>query len=161
MLRRIIKITLFISSFLLFTQVIKEYKIIKHVNKVINKEISIKPYNGFINIPKFNYNNIIKNTEDSLDNNYVFIPPFSDEIGGNNVILAGHNNMYVFNKIYYLDIDDEIIISDFNVDYLYKVIGTKYIEVDDYDSLKVDNSLILITCSNNNQKRYIVISKRR
>ena len=47
------------------------------------------------------------------------------------------------------------------MDYLYEVIDSKYINVDDFDSLKIDNSLILLTCSSDNQKRYIVISIRK
>ena len=50
--------------------------------------------------------------------------------------------------------------SDNSKDYKYVVDKTKYIEVDDYDSLNNKDSLTLITCTNNNQERYIVIAKR-
>ena len=85
---------------------------------------------------------------------------YSDEIGDNSVVLAGHNNKYVFNKIYYLDIGDEIILSDSSKDYRYIVYKKKYISIDDYDALNNPNSLTLITCTNNNQERYIVIAKK-
>ena len=82
-----------------------------------------------------------------------------NEIGGNKIILAGHNNKYVFNKIYNLDIEDQIIISDFNVDYSYKVKEAKIIKVDDFSYFNEDG-LYLITCTNNNQQRYVIKAKR-
>ena len=88
------------------------------------------------------------------------MPKLSNEIVESNIILAGHNNKYVFNKIYYLEKGDEIIISDFSIDYRYVVSNTKYIAVDNYDALNNEDSLTLITCTNNNQERYIVIAKR-
>ena len=84
---------------------------------------------------------------------------YSDKIGGNTIVLAGHNNRYVFHKLYYLQIGDEVILSDFGIDYKYVLDNIKYIDVDDFNELNIDNSLILITCSENNQKRYIVVLK--
>ncbi len=159
MLKRIVKIAIILSSFIFLIPVTSEIKLKEKIdNIVIKKEKGI--YRGYIYIPKFNYKNIIKKDETALDENLVQMTNFSDEIGENNIILAGHNNRYVFNKIYNLDIGDEIIISDNSKDYYYKVVNSKYIEVDDFDSLNVDNSLILITCTYDNQKRYIVIAKR-
>lgn len=159
MLKRIIKIFLVLSSFVFLIPVAKEIKLKDKIdNIVISKEKGI--YKGYIYIPKFDYKNVIKKDSSALDENLVLMTNFSDEIGGNSIVLAGHNNRYVFNKIYYLNIGDEIIISNESKDYKYIVNKTKYIKVDDYDSLNNKDSLTLITCTNNNQERYIVIAKR-
>lgn len=159
MLKSIVRVLLVVSLFFLFIPVTKEIKLKEKIdNIIIKKENSI--YKGFIYIPKFNYKNVIKKDESALDDNLILMTNFSDEIGDNSLVLAGHNNRYVFNKLYYLKQGDEIIISDFNKDYKYTVDKTKYIKVDDYNSLNNPNSLTLITCTNNNQERFIVIAKR-
>lgn len=159
MLKRIIKIFLVLSSFVFLIPVAKEIKLKDKIdNIVISKEKGI--YKGYIYIPKFDYKNVIKKDSSALDENLVLMTNFSDEIGESSIVLAGHNNRYVFNKIYYLNIGDEIIISNESKDYKYIVNKTKYIKVDDYDSLNNKDSLTLITCTNNNQERYIVIAKR-
>lgn len=159
MLKRIIKIFLVLSSFVFLIPVAKEIKLKDKIdNIVISKEKGI--YKGYIYIPKFEYKNVIKKDSSALDENLVLMTNFSDEIGESSIVLAGHNNRYVFNKIYYLNIGDEIIISNESKDYKYIVNKTKYIKVDDYDSLNNKDSLTLITCTNNNQERYIVIAKR-
>ena len=159
MLKRLIKIIIFLSFFIFMIPVTKDIKLKQRIdNIIINKEKSI--YRGYMYIPKFDYKNVIKKDKSALDENLVLMTNFSDEIGGSNIVLAGHNNRYVFNKIYYLKNGDEIIITDNSKDYKYVVDKTKYIEVDDYDSLNNKDSLTLITCTNNNQKRYIVIAKR-
>jgi len=139
--------------------VAKDIKLKQKIDNIlINKEKSI--YEGTIYIPKFSYKNIIKKDESALNDNLVFMTNFSDEIGDSKIVLAGHNNKYVFNKIYYLEVGDEIILSDNSKDYRYVVNKKRYIKVDDYDSLNNKDSLTLITCTNNNQERYIVIAKR-
>lgn len=159
MLKRLIKIIIFLSCFIFMIPATKDIKLKQKIdNIIINKEKSI--YRGYIYIPKFDYKNVIKKDKSALDENLVEMTNFSDEIGGSNIVLAGHNNRYVFNKIYYLKNGDEIIITDNSKDYKYVVDKAKYIEVDDYDSLNNKDSLTLITCTNNNQERYIVIAKR-
>lgn len=159
MLKRAVKSFIIVSLFTLFIPVLKDIKIKEKVDRIIQqKEKSI--YKGFIYIPRFNYKSVIKKDKSALDENLVEMTNFSDEIGKSNIVLAGHNNKYVFNKIYYLEKGDEIIISDFKVDYKYIVDKTKYIEVDDYNALNNPDSVTLITCTNNNQERYIVIAKR-
>ena len=159
MLKRLIKIIILLSCFIFMIPVTKDIKLKQKIDNItINKEKSI--YRGYIYIPKFDYKNVIKKDKSALDENLVEMTNFSDEIGGSNIVLAGHNNRYVFNKIYYLKNGDEIIITDNSKDYKYVVDKAKYIEVDDYDSLNNKDSLTLITCTNNNQERYIVIAKR-
>lgn len=157
--KKIAKIVFIITLFFLFTPTIKEKIIEEKIDYVINSK-KIEPiYEGYLYIPKFNYKNIIKKDIDSLNDNNIVMMDYSDKIGGNTIVLAGHNNRYVFHKLYYLQIGDEVILSDFGIDYKYVVDNIKYIDVDDFNELNIDNSLILITCSENNQKRYIVVLK--
>ena len=159
-IRKISKLLFLLTLFLLFIPNVKEIKIKERVDTIINSKKENKSYEGYIYIPRFNYRNIIKRGN-VLDDNLVELLSFSDEIGGSNVILAGHNNRYVFNKLYNLKIGDEIVISDFSIDYNYIVTELKYIKVDDYSIFSNNDSLTLITCSDNNQIRYVVIAKRR
>ena len=160
MLKRVVKIFFFISLFIFFIPITKEINIKTRTNKVIKENNINSIYSGYIYIPKFDYKNLIKEGDDSLNENLVELTNFSNSIGSDMVILAGHNNKYVFNKIYSLDIYDQIVISDFLVDYSYKVIEKKYIEVDDFSYFINDNSLYLITCTNNNQERFVIKAKR-
>lgn len=160
MLKKLVKISIVLSTFILCIPTIKDISLKTKIDKgIINKNKSI--YEGYIYLPKYDYKNLIKKDESALDDNLVLMTNFSDPIGDNNIVLAGHNNKYVFNKLYYMSIGDEIILSDFSLDYKYVVDDFKYISVDDYNELIHDNSLVLITCTNDNQKRYIVIAKRK
>ena len=159
LLRRLVKIFLIVSIFIFFIPVTKEISIKTKVNKTIKNNNVDNMYSGFIYIPKFDYKNLIKEGDDSLNENLVEITNFSDKIGEEKIILAGHNNKYVFNRIYNLDINDQIIISDFVVDYNYKVIERKIIKVDDFSYFN-ESGLYLITCTNNNQERFIIKAKR-
>lgn len=157
-LKRLVKILLISIIFMLFIPISKELNIKIKTNKIIKEETH--EYLGYIYIPKYDYKNIIDNKDNTLDENKVLLPSFSGSIGDNIIILAGHNNRYVFNKIYNLNIDDVIIISDFNVDYEYKVVDKYIIKVDDFTTFNEDNSLYLMTCTDNNQERFIVKTKK-
>ena len=158
-IRNVIKTIFFISLFAFLVPTINEIKIEEKVDEVItNKQ---RPeVEGILYIPKLDYKNIIKRDKEALDDNNIEMLDFSDSIGGNRIVLAGHNNRYVFNKLYYLDINDEIILSDYGKDYKYIIKETKYINTDDFSDFNKDNSLILITCTYDNQKRYIVILEK-
>lgn len=158
LLKNFVKVLLVISLFILFIPVCKEINIKIKTNDII-KNNKVNEYLGYIYIPKFDYKNIIDNKDTTLDNNQVLLPNFSDNIGEERIILAGHNNRYVFNKIYNLDIGDQIIISDFSVDYSYKVIEKNIIRVDDFSYFR-DRGLYLMTCTDNNQERFIIKAKR-
>ena len=159
-IKRIVKIIFFLSLLLLFIPVFKEKKLEEKIDNMINDKKIESIYEGYLYIPKFNYKNLIKKDESVLDENMIEMLNFSDDIGGNNIVLAGHNNRYVFNKLYSLDIGDEMVLSDFGTDYKYRVSELKYIKVDDFKELERDNSLVLITCTYDNQKRFIVILER-
>ena len=160
LLKKLVKVFIFFSSFTLCIPFAKEIQLASKIDNVITGKKEKSIYEGYIYIPKFGYKNLIKKNESALDENLVEMPEYSDEIGGNNIILAGHNNKYVFHKIYYLEKGDEIILSDFLSDYKYTVDKIKYIYVNDYDSLYNDDSITLMTCTDNNQERYIVVAKR-
>ena len=111
----------------------------------------------YIYIPKFNIKRVIINNTDSktLDNYYVG----KMNIKVNNLtILAGHNINQVFHKIHYLNIGDIAYINNIK----YKVIGYKEIKVNDYSILNTKYdcpTIILMTCTTNKNKRYIVTLK--
>lgn len=159
LLKRIVKVFLVLSLFIFFIPVAKDIKIKIRVENTIKNDNVNSEYLGFIYIPKFDYKNLIKEGDESLNKDLVMITNFSDSIGGEKVILAGHNNKYVFNKIYRLDINDQIVISDFSVDYNYIVKEKKIIKVDDFSYFN-EGGLYLITCTNNNQERFIINAKR-
>ena len=155
MLKRIIKILIFISLFIICIPTYNKYKLEKRVDEILlSKGSSI--YEGYIYIPKFNYKNMIKKGDKAINENLVSMHSLSDPIGGTNIILSGHNNKYVFHKLYYLSIGDEIIISDFNIDKRYIVNEIKKVNIDDSSIFNIDG-LKLITCTNNNQVRLVVI----
>jgi len=159
-IRNVIKISFFIFLLIMLIPTIQEIKIKESVDEVLESKKIRPEVEGIFYIPKLNYKNIIKRDKNALDDNNIEMLDFSDSIGGNRIILAGHNNRFVFNKLYYLNINDEVIISDYIKDYKYIVKETKYINTDDFSDFNKDNSLILITCTYNNQKRYIVILEK-
>ena len=70
MLKRIIKLFIFISSFFLFIPTIKEYEYKRKVKRIIKENNNT--YLGYISIPKFNYENVIDNKDNALDNNQIY-----------------------------------------------------------------------------------------
>ncbi len=132
------------------------------VQEIIENKINPK-YDGFMIFSKLNYKLLIKKGDYNgvLDSNLVLMindrNVFNNEFG--NIILAGHNNKYVFSKLYKLYKNDEIIISDFENTYSYIVEKRMYINIKDrsiLDNVYDRKILTLITCTNNNQIRYVV-----
>lgn len=117
-------------------------------------------------IEKYDIKNLIKKgtAVDILDQNLVGLYDNGSDIDSVNgqIILAGHNNSYVFEKLYKLRIDDEIKIITREKEYSYFVKELKIIEKDDTSYFK-DNinykELILITCIKNNKYRLLVIAE--
>lgn len=150
---------LIILSLLLFnTKLYLEHNDINYHNKVINKikdNHNYKEYYSYIEIPKYNIKRLIKEevSADILDNNYVGKMNIDTP---NLIILAGHNINLVFHKIHYLKENDLVYFNDKK----YIVISYKEIDVNDYSILdnKYDiETLILMTCTKDQNKRYIVI----
>lgn len=167
MLKKVISIIMIsISIIILFYN----NKQINDMNNTIDeiledKKINAK-YDGYIYIPSLYYRQLIKKGEynNILNNNLVLMisdkKVINKEYG--NIILAGHNNKYVFNILYKLKENDEIIISDFKNTYSYTVYKIMTVNIKDtyiLDNVYDDKILTLITCTNNNQKRFVVICK--
>ena len=159
-IKRVSKLLFIISLFFIINPIIKEIDYKERVDIIINNKKIKNIYEGYLYIPKFNYKNLIKIGDNVLDKNLVEMLSFSDKIGESNILLAGHNNYHVFGKLYDLDIGNEIILSDFNLDYRYIVKELKYIKVNDYSIFNNKDSLTLITCTSNNQRRFVVVAKR-
>ena len=163
MLKRIISIIMIgISIIILFynyTDLKKEKEVIDEIIEKKDKSI----YDGYIYIPKLNYRNVIS-TNNILDQNKVYMLSDKSIINKDkgNIILAGHNNKYVFSNIYKLYIGDEIIISDFEYKYSFIIYEIKYINIKDksiLDNIYDKKIITLITCTNNTQTRFIVRGK--
>ena len=110
-----------------------------------------------------NYSGLIKKGDSKtiLDSNYILFlengSNINEEIG--NIVLAGHNNKYVFSILYKLNISDEIIIYDENNKYIFQIYEIKTINITDtyiLDNVYDKKIITLITCTNDNQKRYIL-----
>lgn len=134
---------------------IKPNKYIKLYNQ--NRILDSHKKVDYIYIPKFNIKRVIINNTDSktLDNYYVGKMNINVD---NLTILAGHNINQVFHKIHYLNIGDIAYINSTK----YKVISYKEIKVNDYSILNTKYdcpTIILMTCTTNKNKRYIVTLK--
>jgi len=129
------------------------------ISNIYDKHVEYKEYLGYIEIPKYNIKRLIKEgmTNHILNKNYVGIKKINNKL----ILLAGHNINLVFHKIHYLQINDEINLY-LDKFYTYKVKKKYEIKVDDYSILNQkysDNTIILMTCTKNKNKRLIVIAE--
>ncbi len=167
MLRKITSILLILSSlFILFYDSKKTSDYKANIDNVIKTNNINRKYDGYIYIPSLDYKGLIKTGEYNkiLDNNLVLMVSnkkiINEKYG--NIVLAGHNNKYVFSKIYKLNINDEVIISDFDNTYSYIIDEIKYVNIKNkqvLDNVYDKKILTLITCTSNNQIRYVVRAK--
>lgn len=128
-----------------------KYKNLYIQNRILDSHKEV----NYIYIPRFNIKRVIINNTDNktLDNYYVGKMNINVD---NLTILAGHNINSVFHKIHYLNVNDVVYLKEEK----YKVIDHKEIKVDDYSILNTKYecpTLILMTCTNDKNKRYIVI----
>ena len=165
MLKKIVSLILItISSFFIINNFkeVKDYD--DNVDLLIEKNNINRKYDGYISfknkkwlIKYGDYNEIlIQNLVLMISNKETL----ESEYG--NIILAGHNNKYVFSNLYKLNKDDEIIVSDFNYEYLFKVYDISKINIKNksiLDNVYDKKILTLITCTSNNQIRYVVTAK--
>ena len=157
-------VLIFLSILIVIIKYNFEYKINNYQNKIINNihdNYNYIEYKGYIKIDKYNINKIIKKgtTNEILDKNYVGMMDINKE---NLIVLAGHNTNNVFHKIHYLKENDLIEIY-LDKKEIYKVKTIKEINVDDYEILNKkykNKTLILMTCTNKQNKRLIVISEK-
>lgn len=165
MLKKIVSLIIItISSFFIINNFkeVKDYD--DNVDLLIEKNNINRKYDGYISfknkkwlIKYGDYNKILNQNLVLMISNKETL---ESEYG--NIILAGHNNKYVFSNLYKLNKDDEIIVSDFNYEYLFKVYDISKVNIKNKSIL--DNAydkkiLTLITCTSNNQIRYVVTAK--
>ena len=165
MLKKIVSLILItISSFFIINNFkeVKDYD--DNVDLLIEKNNINRKYDGYISFKNKKW--LIKNGDynEILNQNLVLMISNKETLESKygNIILAGHNNKYVFSNLYKLNKDDEIIVSDFNYEYLFKVYDISKINIKNksiLDNVYDKKILTLITCTSNNQIRYVVTAK--
>lgn len=165
MLKKIVSLIIItISSFFIINNFkeVKDYD--DNVDLLIEKNNINRKYDGYISFKNKKW--LIKNGDynEILNQNLLLMisnkETLESEYG--NIILAGHNNKYVFSNLYKLNKDDEIIVSDFNYEYLFKVYDISKVNIKNkniLDNVYDKKILTLITCTSNNQIRYVVTAK--
>lgn len=165
MLKKIVSLIIItISSFFIINNFkeVKDYD--DNADLLIEKNNINRKYDGYISFKNKKW--LIKNGDynEILNQNLVLMisnkETLESEYG--NIILAGHNNKYVFSNLYKLNTDDEIIVSDFNYEYLFKVYDISKVNIKNksiLDNVYDKKILTLITCTSNNQIRYVVTAK--
>lgn len=79
---------------------------------------------------------------------------------GSNLMVVGHAIEQVFQKIDRLDNGDIVDIKIDNVLSKYKVIDKYVISINDFNIYEYQDSMILVTCDLNKNKRKIVVTKK-
>ena len=165
MLKKIVSLILItISSFFIINNFkeVKDYD--DNIDLLIEKNNINRKYDGYISFKNKKWLIKYGDYNEILNQNLVLMisnkETLESEYG--NIILAGHNNKYVFSNLYKLNTDDEIIVSDFNYEYLFKVYDISKINIKNksiLDNVYDKKILTLITCTSNNQIRYVVTAK--
>ena len=165
MLKKIVSLILItISSFFIINNFkeVKDYD--DNVDLLIEKNNINRKYDGYISFKNKKWLIRYGDYNEILNQNLVLMisnkETLESEYG--NIILAGHNNKYVFSNLYKLNKDDEIIVSDFNYEYLFKVYDISKVNIKNkniLDNVYDKKILTLITCTSNNQIRYVVTAK--
>ena len=165
MLKKIVSLILItISSFFIINNFkeVKDYD--DNVDLLIEKNNINRKYDGYISFKNKKWLIEYGDYNEILNQNLVLMisnkETLESEYG--NIILAGHNNKYVFSNLYKLNKDDEIIVSDFNYEYLFKVYDISKVNIKNksiLDNVYDKKILTLITCTSNNQIRYVVTAK--
>ena len=165
MLKKIVSLILItISSFFIINNFkeVKDYD--DNVDLLIEKNNINRKYDGYISFKNKKWLIKYGDYNEILNQNLVLLisnkETLESEYG--NIILAGHNNKYVFSNLYKLNKDDEIIVSDFNYEYLFKVYDISKVNIKNksiLDNVYDKKILTLITCTSNNQIRYVVTAK--
>ncbi len=165
MLKKIVNLIIItISSFFIINNFkeVKDYD--DNVDLLIEKNNINRKYDGYISFKNKKWLIKYGDYNEILNQNLVLMisnkETLESEYG--NIILAGHNNKYVFSNLYKLNKDDEIIVSDFNYEYLFKVYDISKVNIKNksiLDNVYDKKILTLITCTSNNQIRYVVTAK--
>lgn len=165
MLKKIVSLILItISSFFIINNFkeVKDYD--DNVDLLIDKNNINRKYDGYISFKNKKWLIKYGDYDEILNQNLVLMISNKEVLNSEygNIILAGHNNKYVFSNLYKLNKDDEIIVSDFNSEYLFKVYDISRVNIKNksiLDNIYDKKILTLITCTSNNQIRYVVTSK--
>ena len=165
MLKKIVSLIIItISSFFIINNFkeVKDYD--DNVDLLIEKNNINRKYDGYISFKNKKWLIKYGDYNEILNQNLVLMisnkETLESEYG--NIILAGHNNKYVFSNLYKLNKDDEMIVSDFNYEYLFKVYDISKVNIKNksiLDNVYDKKILTLITCTSNNQIRYVVTAK--
>ena len=165
MLKKIVSLIIItISSFFIINNFkeVKDYD--ENVDLLIEKNNINRKYDGYISFKNKKWLIKYGDYNEILNQNLVLMisnkETLESEYG--NIILAGHNNKYVFSNLYKLNKDDEIIVSDFNYEYLFKVYDISKVNIKNksiLDNVYDKKILTLITCTSNNQIRYVITAK--
>lgn len=165
MLKKIVSLIIItISSFFIINNFkeVKDYD--DNVDLLIEKNNINRKYDGYISFKNKKWLIKYGDYNEILNQNLILMisnkETLESEYG--NIILAGHNNKYVFSNLYKLNKDDEIIVSDFNYEYLFKVYDISKVNIKNksiLDNVYDKKILTLITCTSNNQIRYVVTAK--
>lgn len=139
---------------------IKKHNII--ISKIYDNHVLYHDYLGYIEIPNYGIKRLIKKgtSKDILDSNYVGL--MNDSLDNKRVVLAGHNIKNVFSNLHVIKLNSLIYINNYYHIYKYSVIKKVEINSNDINYLNKKYNydvLILITCTNKNNKRLLVISK--
>lgn len=165
MLKKIVSLILITISSFFIINIFKEVKDYDdNVDLLIEKNNINRKYDGYISFKNKKWLIKYGDYNEILNQNLVLMisnkETLESEYG--NIILAGHNNKYVFSNLYKLNKDDEIIVSDFNYEYLFKVYDISKVNIKNksiLDNVYDKKILTLITCTSNNQIRYVVTAK--
>ncbi len=116
---------------------------------------------GYLSIPKFDIERVIKNGTDSdiLDSGFVGMHRLSACLSCDDlIVLAGHNISNVFSKLHNIDIGDVVNINSFNLSRRFIVYDKKIVNEYDFSYLVNNrkNELLLITCTMNKGERLLV-----
>ena len=162
MLKKIVSLIIItISSFFIINNFkeVKDYD--DNVDLLIEKNNINRKYDGYISFKNKKWLMKYGDYNEILNQNLVLMisnkETLESEYG--NIILAGHNNKYVFSNLYKLNKDDEIIVSDFNYEYLFKVYDISKVNIKNksiLDNVYDKKILTLITCTNYGQERLVV-----
>ncbi|MBE6151477.1 MAG: sortase [Firmicutes bacterium] len=173
---RIITIILVIELYIGIKQSLFEIKKDYEEKTIINNILDVKKsnlvkiddkknYEMIIEIPKINLKKIILSKDDkhnNIDENVTILKEsnYPNEFG--NIYIAAHSGYgkhSYFNKLTELKINNKINIYYKNIKYVYKVVEIKKITKIETSSIvtKNKNNLILITCSQEDKSKYLVV----
>lgn len=165
----LLMITLSISIYNTFKIKNKEQELITNINKNYNYKNEVvsnnddKSYLGYLEISNLGIKKVISygTSDNILDQNVLGLHKMSisldDKVG--NIIIAGHNNKYVFGNLYKIKVNDLIKIVTKGNNYLFKVIKKDVVKDDDFRYFILEDKkkiITLITCYGSNKRLFVI-----